>query len=174
MPSAAHKRKTKLAADLRETFSLDDFKIFWGLSRSEVNCLIEAGVMRSVAAGKLLFRKGDKGEKVYLILKGTIQIVDEYDKHRKSVAEVGPGEFFGEMAMFERVHTRSTHAIAKEHSQLLVLENDVLEKLIDKKMPKQFLKNIIAALCHRIRANNAMYMRARYYDKSSKTINWQG
>ncbi len=174
MPLAASKGKSKLAADLRERFALDDFKIFWGLSRSEVDCLIEAGVMRSAAAGKLLFRKGDIGKNVYLILKGTIQIVDEYDKHRKSVAEAGPGEFFGEMAMFDRVHTRSTHAIVKEHAQLLVIKYDVLEKLIDKKMPKQFLKNIIAALSHRIRDNNTMYMRARYYDKSSKTVKWQG
>jgi len=76
--------------------------------------------------------------------------------------------------MFERAHKHSVHAVVKEPSQLLVLRNKVLNKLIDDKMPKRFLKNIIGVLCHRIHANKNMYMRARYYDKSSKNVNWQG
>lgn len=174
MQSTATRKKMKLAPDIRERFSLEGFRIFRGLTESEVDRIIEAGVIRSVDGGKVLFRKGDIGNDVFLILKGKIQIVDEYENHKKSLADLGPGEFFGEMAMFEKIHTRSTHAIVKDPSQLLVIENDVLDKLIDKKMPKQFLKNIIGALCHRIRTNNTMYMRARYSDKSSKIVRWQG
>lgn len=174
MQSAAYKKKTKQVANFGEELLPDDFEIFEGLSRAEIDRVVDAGVMRSVDGGKLLFRKGDTGKDMFLILKGRVQIVDEYDNHKKILAELGPGEFFGEMSVFEKVHVRSAHAIVKEPSQLLVLREDILNKLIDKKMPKRFLKNIIGVLCHRIRANNAMYMRFRYNDKSSKKVNWLG
>lgn len=135
--------------------------MFVGLSKSEMNRLIEMGVIRTVDRGKLLFRKGDVGHEMYIILKGKIDIIDEYDTHKKIIAELGVGEIFGEMAMFEK-HTRSAHALAREPSQVLVLSEDVLEKLLEKKIPKRFLANIVRALCHRLRLTNNMYMRAKY------------
>ena len=174
MPSTKDKKNMRLAPDFVERLSLNDFEVFRGVSSSDVNRLVEAGLIRSVDRGKALFLKGDIGEDVFLVLKGTVQIVDEYDKHKKVLAELGPGEFFGEMSMFEKTHRRSVHAIVKESSQILVLRNTVLNKLIDDRMPKRFLKNIIGVLCHRIHTNKNMYMRAKYYDKSSKDVNWQG
>ncbi|MBI4832188.1 MAG: cyclic nucleotide-binding domain-containing protein [Candidatus Lindowbacteria bacterium] len=89
------------------------------------------------------------------------------------MAELGPGEIFGEMAMFEK-HTRSAHALAKEHSQVLVMSEEVLDKLLEKKIPKRFLANVIGVLCHRLRVTNNMYMRAKYGDKLSKDVKWLG
>ena len=40
-----------------------------------------------------------------------------------------------------------------------------------KKMPKQFLTNIIGVLCRRLRVTNNMYMRAKYGDKD---LTWLG
>jgi CRP/FNR family cyclic AMP-dependent transcriptional regulator len=174
MQSATYKKMKKLAPDLEETFSPDNFEIFKGLSSADVGRIVDAGVIRSVDSGKMLYRKGDMATDVYLILRGKVQIVDEYDGHKKSLAEFVQGDFFGEMSMFEKAHTRSTHAIVKEPSRLLVIKNDVLNKLIDKKLPKRFLKNIIIVLYNQIRINHIMYMRARYHDKSSKDVRWQG
>ena len=174
MRSTVNRKKIKLNPDVLEKFSLDQFDVFKGLSGSDIDRIFEAGVIRSLEGGKVLFRKGDTGTEVYLVLKGKVQLVDEYDSHKKVLAELGPGEFFGEMSMVEKVHTHSLHAIVKRPSQLLVLTNHVLNKLIDDKLPKRFLKNIIGVLCNRIYANKNLYMRARYYDKSSKDVKWQG
>jgi CRP-like cAMP-binding protein len=174
MQSATYKKMKKLAPNLEETFSPDNFEIFRGLSSTDVGRIVNAGIIRSVDGGKVLYRKGDVGDDVYLVLGGKVQIVDEYDGHKKTLAEFGKGEFFGEMSMFEKAHTRSTHAIVKEPSRLLVIKNDVLDKLIDKKLPKRFLKNVILVLYRQIRVNRSMYMHARYNDKSSKDIRWQG
>ncbi len=174
MRSAGDRNKMKLALDLGEEISLDKFEVFRGLSGSDIGRIVDAGVIRSVGGGKLLFRKGEIGKNVFLILKGKVQLVDEYDTHKKVLAELGPGEFFGEMSMVEKVHTHSLHAVVKEPSQILVLRNHILDKLIDDKLPKRFLKNIIGVLCNRIHANKDMYMRARYYDKSSREVKWQG
>ena len=153
---------------------MDKFDVFRGLSGPDIDRIVKAGVIRSLNGGKVLFRKGDRGTDVFLILSGKIQLVDEYEGHRKVLAELGPGEFFGEMSMVEKHHIHSLHAIVKVPSHILVIRNDILNKLIDDKMPKRFLKNIIGVLCRRIHANKNLYMRARYYDKSSKDVNWQG
>ncbi len=174
MRTTTYKKKIKLPVDLGEDLSLDKFEVFRGLSEADIARIVEAGLIRSLNGGKVLFRKGDVGKDVFLVLRGKIQLVDEYDSHKKVLAELGPGEFFGEMSMVEKHHIHSLHAIVKEPSQLLVLRNDVLNRLIDDKMPKRFLKNIIGVLCNRIHTNKNMYMRARYYDRSSKEVYWQG
>jgi len=174
MRSPGHTNKLKSALALDEKILMEKFDIFRGLSGSDIDRIIEAGIIRSVSGGKSLFRKGDVGREVFLVLKGKVHLVDEYDRHKKVLAELHTGEFFGEMSMIERNHIHSVHAIVKEPSQLLVLEDHVLNKLIDDKLPKRFLKNIIGVLCRRIHANKNMYMRARYDDKSSKDVKWQG
>ena len=147
------------------------FDAFSGLKKSEINRIIDAGVVRVFEPGRLLFRKGDIGHEMFIVLKGTIEIIDEYETKKKVLADLGPGEIFGEMAMFEK-RERSAHALAKERSQILVLSEDVLAKLLEKKIPRKFLANIIGVLCHRLRVTNNMYMRSKYGEDAPKTINW--
>jgi CRP/FNR family transcriptional regulator len=144
---------------------------FHGLKKAEITRIIDAGVVRMFEAGRLLFRKGDIGHEMFIVLTGNIEIIDEYETKRKVLAVLGPGEIFGEMAMFEK-RERSAHALAKERSQVLVLSEDVLTKLLEKKIPRKFLANIIAVLCHRLRVTNSMYMRSKYGESASKTIKW--
>lgn len=150
-----------------------EFDVFRNLSKSEMNNILDVGVIRPVERGKLLFRKGDVGHEMYIVLKGKINIIDEYDTHKKVLAELGPGEIFGEMAMFER-STRSAHALAAENSQVLVLSEEVLKTLMEKKIPRQFLANVIEILCHRLRLTNVMYMRTKYGDNYPKEVKWLG
>jgi CRP/FNR family cyclic AMP-dependent transcriptional regulator len=147
------------------------FQIFEGLSELEVKHVIDMGMVRSLDPKKLLFRKGDQGHEMYVILKGRIDIIDEYDTRKTVLAELEAGEFFGEMAMFEKTHARSAHALVKEPSRVLVLSEEILNNLFEKKMPKQFLTNIIGVLCRRLRVTNNMYMRAKYGDKD---LTWLG
>ncbi len=147
------------------------FDVFKDLKKSEINSIIDSGVVRMFDAGRLLFRKGDIGHEMYIVLTGCIVIIDEYETKKKVLAELGPGEIFGEMAMFER-RERSAHALAKDRSQILVLSEDVLSKLLEKKIPRRFLANIIGALCHRLRITNSMYMRSKYGESQSKMIKW--
>ena len=144
---------------------MNTFRIFDGLTKSELNYVVDSGVICPLESGKVLFKKGEAGREMYVILTGKIDIVDEYNTYYNVLAELGPGEVFGEMAMFEKEHTRSAHALVKEPAQVLVLSEEKLNKLVDKKMPKQFLTNIIAMLCHRLRATNSLYMHAKYGEK---------
>jgi CRP-like cAMP-binding protein len=152
--------------------SMAQTDIFQGLTKSDINRIVDSGMILPIDSGKIVFRKGDIGHEMFIILRGTVDIIDEYETKRKIIAELGPGEIFGEMAMFEK-RTRSAHAVAKEKSQILVLSEEALDKLVGKKIPKRFLANIIAVLCHRLRVTNNMFMRAKYgADKSAKEIQW--
>lgn len=145
------------------------FEIFEGLTKSEIGRIFDLGLIRQIEEGHLLFHKGDPGREMYIILTGKIDIIDDYDTQETTgtttLAELRAGELFGEMAMFEKIRDRSAHAIARESSQVLVLSEDILMKFLEKKVPRRFLVNIIAVLCHRLRITNSMYMIAKYGDK---------
>jgi CRP-like cAMP-binding protein len=148
---------------------MSTFEVFEGLSKRETNRIFEMGALRVVEEGKLLFRKGEIGHEMYIILTGKIDIVEDYDTGETTgittLAELRAGELFGEMAMFEESHTRSAHALVKESSQVLVLSEEILDKLLKRKVPAQFLANIIKVLCHRLRATNSMFMCSKYGDQ---------
>ena len=52
--------------------------------------------------GQVIIRQGEKGDCMYVILDGQVEIVTEKDGHEMRLAVRNAGDFFGEMAIFER------------------------------------------------------------------------
>jgi CRP-like cAMP-binding protein len=59
-------------------------------------------------AGEVIFRQGDLGDQMYVIQEGKVEVVLEQDGKEIVIAVRGPGEFFGEMALFEREERMAT------------------------------------------------------------------
>ncbi len=55
--------------------------------------------LREVESGKYLFRQGQSGNSMYIILDGVIQLYDESESEPHLIGTFGPGQFFGEKAM---------------------------------------------------------------------------
>ncbi len=71
--------------------------------------------------GTFLFRAGDRGDAMYLIERGKVRIcVQGTDGRQMTLAELGHGEFFGEMAVIDG-ERRSADAIVAEDARLAVL-----------------------------------------------------
>lgn len=71
-----------------------------------------------------IFRKGDPGDAMYLVDLGKIGIsITDADGHTVTLAELGPGDFFGEMAMLDG-QGRSATASALEDSRVAKLTRD--------------------------------------------------
>src|SRR5438477_6839523 len=62
----------------------------------------------------MIFRNGDPGDAMYLIDVGKVRIsITDTDGADVTLAELGPGDFFGEMSMLDG-HGRSANAMAME------------------------------------------------------------
>jgi CRP/FNR family transcriptional regulator, cyclic AMP receptor protein len=71
-----------------------------------------------------IVRDGDPGDAMYIIDVGKVRIsVTDADGHAVTLAELGPGDFFGEMSMLDG-HARSANATATENARLAQLTRD--------------------------------------------------
>jgi len=69
-------------------------------------------------------RKGDPGDAMYLIDLGKVCIsITDADGQTVTLAELGPGDFFGEMSMLDG-QGRSANAVATENARLAKLTRD--------------------------------------------------
>lgn len=57
--------------------------------------------LRSFAADETIFRAGDRGHCMYIVLDGRVRIERAGAGTAVPLAELGPGEFFGEMALVD-------------------------------------------------------------------------
>lgn len=147
--------------------------LFHGLSKAQVTKIYNSGIMRNMQKAEIIFRKGDEGTELFVIINGKVGIIDDYYGKKKVIAELSTGECFGEMALFSRVK-RSAHVICHEAGTLLVLDEDKLEKLVEKKIPSKFLVNLIAILASRLRHTNAHYMKAKYGETAKNVLGGDG
>ncbi len=105
--------------------------------------------MRDVDAGTALFQRGEPGDSMYLIERGSVRIsVKDTDGHDATLAEMGDGEFFGEMSLLDG-HARSADATAVAKSRLAVLPRADFRSFL-RKNPDIAL-GILTALTHRLR-----------------------
>jgi CRP-like cAMP-binding protein len=111
-----------------------------------------AGNTQRFEAGTIIFREGDKGALMYILVKGCVELrkkVEGGETVLKSVKT--PNEFFGEMSLIDG-RPRSATAIASEQTTLLPVDNAVFENMILSN-PK-FALTIIKTLSARIRSSN--------------------
>jgi CRP/FNR family cyclic AMP-dependent transcriptional regulator len=72
----------------------------------------------SVPAGKTLAEQGDYAYELFVIEEGTAEVIQDGD----TVAELGPGQMFGEMGVLERAQRNAT-VIAKTPMTLITLSH---------------------------------------------------
>ncbi len=126
------------------------------------NCMkiMAMGLQAKISIGDLIFQKGDIGHEMYVLLKGRVEIIDESPEGDRTLAVLGAGETFGEMALFER-KARSAKAVAMENCILLALDEEKIEKLLTKAVAIKLLFNLAKMLSRRLRDTNVLLARAK-------------
>ncbi|OBZ11305.1 SLC13 family permease [Bacillus sp. FJAT-26390] len=110
--------------------NLTGIEMFKGLSNIELAKLLGMLEKREIAAGTRLFRQGDLGDQMYIIERGSIELFSSADNSaRRSLAELGAGEVFGEMALLTG-ETRSAEAVAAEDAVLYVIDGKTFDRLV--------------------------------------------
>jgi len=84
---------------------------------------------REFRKGTVLFREGEPGREMYIIQKGKVQVRKRVGQTEKVLAELGEGEFFGEMALLLGAERSATVEVI-EDSRILVIQPETFESLL--------------------------------------------
>ena len=123
--------------------------LFKGLGLDEIVKIMSYGLTKTLDPDSVIFEKGQLGTELYVILEGQVQIVDEGNP----IALLGPGDMFGEMAVMGGAR-RSASAVTTEITNLFVLSEDRLHKLLTKRIAISMLWNVIGTLSQRLATEN--------------------
>ncbi len=139
---------------------VESIELFDGIEFKNCIKIMAMALQTKIMPGDVIFRKGDVGHEMYVILRGRIEIIDEDVRGDRTLAVLGPGETFGEMALFEHKE-RSAKAAAVESCVLLALDEERVERLLTKSVAIRLLFNLAKMLSSRLRETNLLLARAK-------------
>lgn len=82
------------------TFLLDT-PLFGDLDPAELSQIVHIMQLQKIREGQYLFREGDVGEAWYVVYEGRVAVVKDGPYDRSVLAELGPKQCFGEMAILD-------------------------------------------------------------------------
>jgi CRP-like cAMP-binding protein len=83
-------------------------------------------------AGSVVFEPGTEAEALFVVLSGSVRILDVRDGREVEIASAGPGQFFGEHSLLLR-QTHSKRAVAHEDAELMVLSKEHFDELLSER-----------------------------------------
>ena len=131
---------------------LKNVPVFRELSRreiSEVDALLHE---RTYEKGEIIFEEGDEGHGIFIILSGKVRVKARSKLLEAVVPELGPGELFGELTLFDEAPRFAT-AIAAEPTVAVALFQAEFASLLtkNKDIGVKVLMEISRAISRRIR-----------------------
>jgi CRP-like cAMP-binding protein len=103
--------------------------LFAGLPSDALEALVENLSLISLDRGEHLFREGDPGDALYVIVEGEVSVQAE-GPPRVEMSRLGPGAFIGEVAlMTDQPHTATVTAL--ETAELLRIDRRTLSRVLE-------------------------------------------
>jgi CRP-like cAMP-binding protein len=102
--------------------------LFAGLSQEALEKLVQQLTLVHLGHGEVLFREGDPGDALYVIVEGEVAVLAE-GPPRVEMARLGPGSFIGEVAlMTDQPRSATVQAIAD--AELLRIDRKTLSNVL--------------------------------------------
>jgi len=106
--------------------------LFADLPPAELDCLLSHSRPVLFTVGEAIVREGAIGRSLYQVITGRVEVLKEVQPgHTIHVAELGPGEVFGEMTLFQGL-PRSATVRALEDSRLLRVDRAGVRELLER------------------------------------------
>ncbi|PYN06228.1 MAG: hypothetical protein DME02_16675 [Candidatus Rokuibacteriota bacterium] len=134
---------------------LRSVRLFRNIEAPELGVLADSLRERALKRGQVLLREGDTGDEMFLVRSGSLVISKAVTGRVEQVlARVGPGDFFGEMALFDR-SPRSATIQADTDAVLLILDRPALTKLteVNPRAAAAFFESLVLIFIERLRAS---------------------
>jgi CRP/FNR family transcriptional regulator, cyclic AMP receptor protein len=120
---------------------------FEGLSRGELLELAKVSEDMEVEEGKVLTREGQSGSEFFVIVDGEVSVT----KDGREIRTLGPGDFFGEIALLEDT-PRTATVVAKTPLRFFVLTRQSFRSMLAHQ--PELEQKVLAALEERVRATS--------------------
>src|SRR4051812_5136489 len=118
--------------------------LFTSCTRTELKALDAHATFRSVGVGRDLVREGDTSDELFILIEGTARVV----RGGGVVDTLGPGDFFGELALLDPAPRNAT-VTATSELDLLVLSRSEFERVLTK--APGLTRSLLAGMARRLR-----------------------
>jgi CRP/FNR family transcriptional regulator len=140
--------------------------VFSALSEQELSQVAQVAVPRSFAGEEVVFREGDDSNTCYVVRSGHARAVREHSDGRSiTLATFGPGDIFGELAMFDDERRSATVETLEDTEVVAILGGDMRRLL--REHPDIAVK-LVAALGRRLRETNERLTRQSFQTVQSR------
>jgi len=159
--AAAPGEEAMIAHGNPEDISLEELRQFPRLAKltdTQLEQVRRFGELRVADYSASIIKKGDPGDAIYLVLSGEVRVRLMVSGDDKTLFTIGPGEFFGEMALFNDT-PRSADVVAVLESRLMRVTQQAfmlfIEELPDIASP--ILYNLARTMANRLSAANVRF-----------------
>jgi CRP/FNR family transcriptional regulator len=158
--------ETKGQSALSAIELLRSVPLFADLEEGELERFSQVAVPRSFPAATRVFHEGDSSDACYIVSEGSFRVTREHSDGRAiTLATLGPGEIFGELAMLDG-DKRSASAESITDGTLLALPANDVRNLLSRN-PEIALK-LVAGLVRRLRQANMRLSRQSFQTVPSR------
>jgi len=126
---------------------LGNVSLFKGLKNKQLKTIAGTGKELVYAPGQVIVEEGSIGVGFFLILEGKVQV----RKGRKTLAELGTGDFFGEMSLFDE-QPRSASVVAVTETRCLGITSWSFIGMV--KSDPDIAVNMMKVMAARLRLSN--------------------
>lgn len=140
--------------------------VFSSLREDDLARVAEVAVPRRLSADEVVFREGDESDTCYIVRSGRARAVRAHaDGRSLTLAHFGPGDIFGELAMFDDERRSATVETLEDTEVIAILGGDMRRLL--REHPEIAIK-LLAALGRRLRETNERLARQSFQTVQSR------
>jgi CRP-like cAMP-binding protein len=137
-----------LYATVEKILFLKSAPVFERVNGEDIAALARVAEVETYAPAQVVFREGEMGDALFVIVRGRIEIASGGER----LAELGPGEAFGEMAVLDEV-PRSATATAAEETEVLRIGSEEFYEILHEQV--EIAEGVIRMLTRRLREADA-------------------
>ncbi len=142
--------------------SLRSVEMFEGLTDEEIQLISTLCQAVRVAPGRTIFKEGDRGDELYIILDGSVRVMINTRRSDGSFAPstinmLYSGQCFGEMTLLDNA-TRSATVSAADPTTLIVIHEPEFRALCEDnpRIGYRVIRNLADDLAYKLRSSNLL------------------
>ncbi len=133
---------------IEKVLFLQNVPLFTGMRLDDLERLADIAWENAVPARRMVFRQGEDGDRLYLIVEGAVHI----HTANQHLATLGPGRYFGELSIIDG-EQRSASATTETDCLFLEIGREEFHELLLRH--PQFAREVVLALTRDLRTARA-------------------